>query len=91
MNEIFEVAIEADFFFDEEEGKKVAYAPEERHWVDSYWTDEATALEVAEKLWKYDSDEYYVRITVLGHKLNVCGDGTNTFDRKRDRVIKSWH
>ena len=55
MNEIFTVYVTATHYYDED-GKKAACHPEDRAWVDSYWTDEAAALAEAEKLWNDDSD-----------------------------------
>lgn len=89
MNEIFTVWIEANYYYDDD-GEKTACHPEERAWVDSYWTDEAAALAEAEKLWGNDYDELYEKIVVFGHKLNVCGEGKNEWDCKRDRRIKCW-
>ena len=76
MNEIFTVWIEANYYYDDD-GEKTACHPEERAWVDSYWTDEAAALAEAEKLWGNDYDELYEKIVVFGRKLDVCGEGRN--------------
>lgn len=89
MNEIFTVWIEANYYYDDD-GEKTACHPEERAWVDSYWTDEAAALAEAEKLWGNDYDELYEKIVVFGRRLNVCGEGKNEWDCKRDRQIKCW-
>lgn len=89
MNEIFTVWVEANYYYDDD-GEKTACHPEERAWVDSYWTDEAAALAEAEKLWSNDYDELYEKIVVFGRRLNVCGEGKNEWDCKRDRQIKCW-
>lgn len=89
MNEIFTVWIEANYYYDDD-SEKTACHPEERAWVDSYWTDEAAALAEAEKLWGNDYDELYEKIVVFGRKLDVCGEGKNEWDCKRDRRIKCW-
>lgn len=89
MNEIFTVYVTATHYYDED-GKKTACYPEEKSWVDSYWTDETAALAEAEKLWNNDYDELYEKIVVFERKLNVCGEGKNEWNYKRDRKIKCW-
>ena len=89
MNEIFTVWVVANYYYDEDGQKSTCY-PEQREWVDSYWTDEAAAVAVAERLWGDDSDEMYEKIVVFGHKLNIRGEGKNEWNRMRDRRIKSW-
>ena len=61
MNEIFTVYVTATHYYDED-GKKTACYPEEKSWVDSYWTDEAAALAEAEKLW---NDERPIKFQVM--------------------------
>ena len=89
MNEIFTVWVVANYYYDED-GQKCACYPEEREWVDSYWTDEAAAVAEGERLWNDDSDEMYEKIVVFGRKLNISGEGKNEWDCKRDRWIKRW-
>ena len=89
MNEIFTVWIEANYYYDDD-GKKIACHPEERAWVDSYWTDEAAAVAEGERLWNNDYYELYEKIIVFGRKLNASGAGKNEWDYKRDRKIKCW-
>ena len=89
MNEIFTVWVVANFYYDED-GQKSTYYPEEREWIDSYWTDEAAAVAEAERLWTNDSDEMYEKIVVFGRKLNTGGNGRNEWDCARDRRIKCW-
>ena len=89
MNEIFTVWVVANYYYDED-GKKTACHPEERAWVDSYWTDEAAALAEAEKLWNDDFEEFIEKIVVFGRKLNISGEGRNEWNSDRDRRIKCW-
>ena len=89
MNEIFTVYVTATHFYDDD-GKKTPCHPEEKSWVDSYWTDEAAALAEAERLWGEDFDEFIERIVVFGRKLNMSGEGRNEWNRERDRWIKCW-
>ena len=89
MNEIFTVYVTAAYYYDED-GKKVACAPNENTWVDSYWTDEVAALAEAERLWNDDFDEFIEKIVVFGRKLNVSGEGRNEWNSNRDRWIKCW-
>ena len=89
MNEIFTVYVTATYYYDED-GKKAACYPEEKSWVDSYWTDETAALAEAERLWNDDFDEFIEKIVVFGRKLNVSGEGRNEWNNDRDRWIKCW-
>ena len=89
MNEIFTVWVVANYYYDED-GQKSAYYPEEREWVDSYWTDEAAALAEAERLWENDYDEFIEKIVVFGRKLNISGECRNEWNHDRDRSIKCW-
>ena len=89
MNEIFTVWVVANYYYDEDGQKSVCY-PEERDWVDSYWTDEAAAIAEGERLWNNNSDEMYEKIFVFGRKLNISGIGKNEWDRERDRLVKRW-
>ena len=89
MSEIFTVWVVANYYYDED-GQKSAYYPEEREWVDSYWTDEAAALAEAERLWENDYDEFIEKIVVFGRKLNISGECRNEWNRDRDRSIKCW-
>ena len=89
MNEIFTVWVVANYYYDND-GEKTVYCPEEREWVDSYWTDEAAALAEAERLWNNDSDEFIEKIEVFGRKLNISGEGKNEWNNDLDRRIKCW-
>ena len=89
MNEIFTVWVVANYYYDEDGQKSTCY-PEEREWVDSYWTDEAAAIAEAEQLWNNGDDEMYEKIVVFGRKLNISGKGKNEWDCKRDRWVKCW-
>ena len=89
MNEIFTVYIIANYYYDEE-GEKTSCSPDERAWIDSYWTDEASALSEAEKLWNDDEVEFYEKIVVFGRKLNISGQGRNEWNKEYDRVVKRW-
>ena len=89
MNEIFTVWLVANYYYDED-GQKTICCPEEREWVDSYWTDEAAAIAEGERLWNNDYDELYEKIVVFGRKLNVSGKGKNEWNCECDRQIKCW-
>ena len=89
MNEIFTVYVTATYYYDDD-GEKAAYYPEEKSWVDSYWTDEAAALAEAKRLWENDSDEFIEKIVVFGRRLDVGGEGRNEWSGNRDRWIKCW-
>lgn len=89
MNEVFTVWVVANYYYDED-GQKSACYPEDREWVDSYWTDEAAAIAEAERLWNDADDEMYEKIVVFGRKLNTSGKGRNEWDCKRDRWVKRW-
>ena len=89
MNEIFTVYVTATHYYDED-GQKSTYEPDEREWVDSYWTDEAAALAEAERLWNDDFDKFIEKIVVFGRKLNIRGKGRNIWNNECDRWIKCW-
>jgi hypothetical protein len=89
MNEIFTIYIEANYYNDKD-GEKYNCPPGGSSWVDSYWTDEETALGEAQKLWDNDSEVLFQKIIVFGRKLNVSGNGRNVWDSKTDRIIKCW-
>lgn len=89
MNEIFTVCVIANYHYDNE-GEKTPCPPEEKTWVDSYWTNEADALAEAERLWNNDYDELLDEVRVFGRKLNVKGNGFNDWICERDRLIKYW-
>lgn len=42
MNKVYVVVIYGNYFYDGDE--KVKYGVAERHWTDSYWTDENDAI-----------------------------------------------
>lgn len=63
----------------------------EEGWIDSYWTNPTDAIEEAERLWEEDAiDESIVHLAVFGRKVNVRGNGENTWDDSRDCLIKRW-
>ena len=89
MNEVFTVCITAMYYYNEE-GEKTLLHPDDKTWIDSYWTDEAAALAEAKRLWTDDTDEFIEKIVVYGRRLNVRGCGENEWNGKRDRWVKCW-
>lgn len=90
MEEIYVVIIDADYYEDEETGKRVAYSQEERRWEDSFWTTEEAALAEAERLWYEDEYEYFRRVVVLRRRINKPGPGVRPHFRIGDRLVKCW-
>lgn len=90
MNEIFTVYVIAKCYIDDE-GNTISCPPEERSWVDSYWTNEADALVEANRLWNNDYDELIEEVMVFGRMLNVKGSGKNEWINERDRLISWWN
>lgn len=88
MTEIYTVYIATTQFRDEE--GKICSSSEEG-WIDSYWTNPTDAIKEAERLWEEDAvDEFIIHLAVFGRKVNVRGNGENTWDYNRDRLIKRW-
>ena len=88
MEAIYTIHIFAEYMREGEETIKLP--PEDRSWIDSYWTDEATALKEAEKIWREDMWECFSEIVVFERKLNVSGEGENAW-KSCDRVVKRFH
>lgn len=88
MDAIYTVHIFAEYTC--EDGEMTKLPPEDRSWVDSYWTDEAAALKEAEKIWREDMWECFSEVVVFERKLNVSGNGENTW-KSCDKVIKRFH
>ena len=86
MTEIYTVYIATNHFRDEE--GEVCPSNEEG-WIDSYWMNPTDAIKEAERLWE-EVDEFIIHLAVFGRKVNVRGNGENTWDDSRDRLIKRW-
>ena len=87
MNKIYAVVIDGNYFYDGDE--KVEYGVAERHWTDSYWTDEIDAIKEGDRLWNESEEGKYEKISVIEMKLGR-GKGENIWDSNSERLVKSW-
>ena len=88
MNKVYVVVIDGNYFYDGDE--KVEYGVAERHWTDSYWTDENDAIKEGDRLWNESEEGQYEKISVIEMKLNARGKGKNIWDNNNERFVKSW-
>ena len=88
MNKVFAVVIDGNYFYDVDE--KVEYGVDERHWSDSYWTDEINAIKQGDRLWNESEEGQYEKISVIEMKLNARGKGENIWNCDNERLVKSW-
>lgn len=88
MNKVYAVVIDGNYFYDGDE--KVEYGVDERHWTDSYWTDENGAIKEGDRLWNEGEEGQYEKISVIEMKLNARGKGENIWDSNNERLVKSW-
>jgi hypothetical protein len=89
MDTIFTIYIFAEYERDKD-GNMRELPLEDRSWVDSYWTDEAKALEMAKQIWEEDVWECFREVTVFARKLNVSGNGKNRW-KSCDKIVKRFH
>lgn len=88
MNKVYAVVIDGNYFYEEDE--RIEYEAVERHWTDSYWTDEIDAIKEGDRLWNESEEGKYEKITVIEMKLNARGKGENIWNSDNERLIKSW-
>lgn len=89
MNKVYAVVIDGNYFYDGDE--KVEYGVDERHWTDSYWTDENDAIKEGDRLWNESKEGQYEKISVIEMKLNARGKGENIWHNNNERFVKSWY
>lgn len=87
MNKVYAVVIDGNYFYDGDE--KVECGVDERHWTDSYWTDENDAIKEGDRLWNESEEGKYEKISVIEMKLGR-GKGENIWDSNNERLVKSW-
>ena len=88
MNKVYAVVIDGNYFYEEDE--RIEYEAAERHWTDSYWTDEIDAIKEGDRLWNESEEGKYEKITVIEMKLNARGEDENIWNSNNERLVKCW-
>ena len=83
MNKVYAVVINGNYFYEEDE--RIEYEAAERHWTDSYWTDEIDAIKEGDRLWNESEEGKYEKITVIEMKLKIFAKKNLLFLSARKR------